>query len=245
MQEQVDNNGNPPIYESDMLAFTTDVRMEKLGQMESSGHAIEAVFWLKDLMTQWRVKGKAFAIGDPRGEQDEEERMSRQEINKGLRLKQATDGNVGDWTWNKAVTKYFANHSPIMRGTCYYSLGSALCFLRAAALYFCLLHTPMHCSTTKLCRCSLYTGSFRNPPPGQPRSTKPSDPSLSLGKKVTDLHDPVARRNFRVVAIQAEEVERLDLSNQEDLRRWKWTLVHASNKDGVPGSQWVETELWP
>lgn len=89
------------------------------------------------------------------------------------------------------------------------------------------------------------TGSFRNPPPGQPRSQKPSDPSLGIGQTVTDLHDPVARRNFRVLVIQAEEVERLDLSNQEDVRRWRWTLVHANNKDGLPRSEWVETELWP
>lgn len=88
-------------------------------------------------------------------------------------------------------------------------------------------------------------GSFKSPPPGQPRSQKPSDPALEKGQKVTDLHDPVARRNFRVVVIQPEEVELLDLSNQEDVRRWKWMLVHANNKEGKPGSQWVETEVWP
>lgn len=116
MEDQVEENGNPDIYESDMLAFTTDVRMEKLGQLESSGHAIEAVFWLKDLMAQWRVKGRAFPVGDPRGEADEEERLSREEVSKGLRLKENADGEAKNWTWEKAVTKYFANHSPIMRG---------------------------------------------------------------------------------------------------------------------------------
>lgn len=117
MEQQVDGNGNPHVYESDMLVFTTDVRMEKLGQLEASGHAIEGVFWLKDLMTQWRIKGRAFSIGDPRGEDAEEEKTSRQEIVKGLRVKESPDGDAGDWTWEKAVTKYFANHSPIMRGT--------------------------------------------------------------------------------------------------------------------------------
>lgn len=116
MEQQVDDNGNPPVYESDMLAFTTDVRMEKLDQLETSGHAVEAVFWLTDLMVQWRVKGRAFPIGDPRGEEDEEEHVSRQEIVKGLRVKENHDGDAGVWTWEKAVTKYFANHSPIMRG---------------------------------------------------------------------------------------------------------------------------------
>lgn len=116
MEDQVEENGNPDVYESDMLAFTTDVRMEKLAQLESSGHAIEAVFWLKDLMAQWRVKGRAFPVGDPRGEADEEERLSREEVSKGLRLKEDADGDAEHWTWEKAVTKYFANHSPIMRG---------------------------------------------------------------------------------------------------------------------------------
>lgn len=88
-------------------------------------------------------------------------------------------------------------------------------------------------------------GSFKNPPPGQPRSQSPSDPDLQLGQKVTDLHDPVARANFRVVVIQAEEVERLDLSNPEDIRRWRWTLVGQSNTEGQSGGHWAECELWP
>lgn len=147
MQQQVDNGGNPPIYESDMLALTTDVRMEKLGQLESSGHAIEAVFWLKDLMAQWRVRGRAFAIGDPRGEQNEEESVSRQEIHKGLRLKEHTGGDLGNWTLNKAVTKYFANHSPIMRGRCY-SLGVCLCFSLTSfccSWYDMIVHADCEC----------------------------------------------------------------------------------------------------
>jgi pyridoxamine 5'-phosphate oxidase len=68
----------------------------------------------------------------------------------------------------------------------------------------------------------------------------PDDSELGLGQKVTNLHDPVARKNFRVVVILPEEVERLDLSNQEDPRRWKWTLVNDET-----GSHWVKTELWP
>lgn len=119
MWQQVDEGGNPAVVESDMLVFTTDVRMEKLSQLESSGRAIEAVFWFKDLMAQWRVRGRAFAIGDPRGEQAE--RVARSEIQKGLRVKHGDDhgddgSGLGKWSWDKAVTKYFANHSPVMRG---------------------------------------------------------------------------------------------------------------------------------
>jgi hypothetical protein len=197
MDQQVEGGGNPPVFESDMLTFTTDARMDKLPQLESSGHAIEAVFWLKDLMNQWRIKGTAYAIGNPSGEDAEEEKTSRTEIRKALRVKGDNDGDIAKWTWEKAVTKYFANHSPIARG------------------------------------------SFRNPPPGQPRSSIPSQLDLKLGQNVSDLHDPVARANFRVVVIRPEEVERLDLTDQENGKRWNWTLIDGSN------GSWNETELWP
>lgn len=85
-------------------------------------------------------------------------------------------------------------------------------------------------------------GSFRNPPPGQPRSSIPSQPGLGLGQKVTDLHDPVARANFRVVVIRPEEVERLDLNDPEDGKRWVWKLTEESDNDGA---RWHETEMWP
>jgi hypothetical protein len=119
MDEQVEGGGNPPVFESDMLCFTTDARMEKLPQLESSGNAIEAVFWLKDLMTQWRIKGTAYAIGDPTSNITESEKASREEIMKGLRVKGHNDGDIANWTWDKAVTKYFANHSPVARGMCF------------------------------------------------------------------------------------------------------------------------------
>ncbi|KAJ5782244.1 hypothetical protein N7457_004018 [Penicillium paradoxum] len=200
MDQQVEGGGNPPVFESDMLSFTTDARMDKLPQLESSGHAIEAVFWLKDLMTQWRIKGTAYAIGDPSGDNSYAEKTSRIEIMKALRSKDDCNSSIPQWTWEKAVTKYFANHSPIARGT------------------------------------------FRNPPPGQPRSPIPSESDIGVGQKITDLHDPVARANFRVVVIRPEEVERLDLNNQEDGKRWVWKQTGQSNGGGV---RWHEIEVWP
>lgn len=116
MKQQVKDGGNPPTYESDLLCFTTDIRMDKLHQLESSGHVVEAIFWLKDLMTQWRVKGKAFSIGDPRGEEFQGEKGSREAIGSSLRVKDDYNGSVEEWTWDRAVTKYFANHSPLARG---------------------------------------------------------------------------------------------------------------------------------
>lgn len=76
-----------------------------------------------------------------------------------------------------------------------------------------------------------------------PRSQEPENPALGMGQRVAELHDPVARGNFRVVTIIPEEVERLDLSNQEDMRRWKWILGQSGGKEEQ--SAWTETELWP
>lgn len=87
------------------------------------------------------------------------------------------------------------------------------------------------------------TGSFKNPSPGQPRTQGPADPNLKLGQEVDDLQDSVARENFRVVVIRPNEVERLDLSDLQNVRRVRWTFVPADNTGGQ--GEWVETELWP
>lgn len=88
-------------------------------------------------------------------------------------------------------------------------------------------------------------GSFRNPPPGQPRSQLPSNSDLRLGQKVTNLQDPVARENFRVVLILPEEVEQLDLSDLDDVRRRRWTLLMDDEDEDGPDGKWVEAEIWP
>ncbi|KAE8351567.1 pyridoxamine 5'-phosphate oxidase-domain-containing protein [Aspergillus coremiiformis] len=186
---------NPAAYESDMLSLTTDVRMDKVSQLESSANAVEGMFWLADVRNQWRVKGEAFVIGDPKDGMHEEE--ARKEIRRGMR---ALD-NGAEWSWERQVTTYFANHSPVMRG------------------------------------------SFRNPSPGQPRARGPVDPGLELGLALGDLRDPVARGNFRVVVVRPTEVERLDLSDVQNVRRVRWTFVPTDNQVGR--GEWVETELWP
>lgn len=50
----------------------------------------------------------------------------------------------------------------------------------------------------------------------------------------------MARDNFRVVLICPEEVEQLDLTNQENIKKWSW----KSNVDNT-GAQWNELEVWP
>ena len=75
-----DAERNPRVYESDLPTFTTDVRMEKVAQIfgSSAGHAVsadqtqgsggggpvEAVWWVEETSTQWRVRGRAYVVSD-------------------------------------------------------------------------------------------------------------------------------------------------------------------------------------
>ncbi|GJN67096.1 Zn 2cys6 transcription factor [Purpureocillium lilacinum] len=85
----------------------------------------------------------------------------------------------------------------------------------------------------------LMRGTFRNPPPGTPRSQEPGR-GLGLGQRVENVEDEVARRNFRVVVIVPDEVDRVDLSDPENGRRWNYRL----EGEGESG-EWKVTELWP
>ncbi|KAL1976965.1 hypothetical protein VTN31DRAFT_3247 [Thermomyces dupontii] len=124
-QLKEENQLNPRIYESEMLSFTTDVRMEKVEHFDASDGAVEVVFWVKAVMAQWRLRGKALVIGDEASKPAEQ--AARAEILKGLRRRRRgeitnnTSSQTGtedaDWSWEKEVTAYFANHSPIMRGS--------------------------------------------------------------------------------------------------------------------------------
>ncbi|KAI9167186.1 hypothetical protein HJFPF1_03311 [Paramyrothecium foliicola] len=83
-------------------------------------------------------------------------------------------------------------------------------------------------------------GSFRNPPPGRPRSEQPGE-GLGLGQKVEDLNDKIARENFRVLVIVPEEVDRVDLSDPADQKRWNYKFAGSTETVG----SWTTTELWP
>jgi len=80
-------------------------------------------------------------------------------------------------------------------------------------------------------------GSFKSPPPGRPVD-EGCPPGLEVGLELDDVHDPVARRNFRVVVICPLEVERTDLSDPKTARR---TLYAFDEREGT----WSETVLWP
>lgn len=85
-------------------------------------------------------------------------------------------------------------------------------------------------------------GSFRNPPPGRPVALPVEGDGLALGQEVTDLEDPIARANFRVVVIVPDELDQADLSNPERPRRWIHTYVGAHARGQ---SEWETVEVWP
>ena len=86
----------------------------------------------------------------------------------------------------------------------------------------------------------LMRGTFRNPPSGKPVAEGDGGEGLKLGQRVEDLHDDVARRNFRVVVLVPEEVDKVDLSDSERGRRWRFRDV-----GGPDESSWETVELWP
>ncbi|CAF9940226.1 MAG: hypothetical protein ALECFALPRED_008486 [Alectoria fallacina] len=210
---------NAPIYTSDMPTFTTDVRMQKVGQFFASssglassdhqvqgsggGGPVEAVWWIKDTGTQWRMKGEAFVVGRDIDEGESSGvRTVKSEVGRRMRRTEG-EGNQGDWSWAKELTAHFGNCSPGMRG------------------------------------------SWKNPPPGTPTNGQEPDKDHQLGQKVEDLHDPIARENFRVVVIKPEEVEQLDISDPATARRWKYTFVVDKGQGAEGKGEWKTEELWP
>jgi len=131
-----DGPKNEKIYESEMPTFTTDIRMEKAGEiMESSpggrggetehkeefgsggGGPVEAVWWVKEKQIQWRIKGEAYIVGpDIEGEDKENSGVRTVKSQLSKRLHVVQEGKEGDWSWATEVTNHFGNLSPGMRG---------------------------------------------------------------------------------------------------------------------------------
>ncbi|EGO59879.1 hypothetical protein NEUTE1DRAFT_100025 [Neurospora tetrasperma FGSC 2508] len=222
---------NPPVFESDMIAFTTDARMEKAaeivdtaseerieagGEMTGGGGPVEVVFWIESakdpetgeerkVMTQWRIRGSAWLLGpdvDSEGAKKVRE-VLRQRMR---RLEGKTQEDEEQWSWSREVTAHFGNLNPVMRGT------------------------------------------FRGPPPGQPVAFPPGK-GEGLGQEVVDLQDEVARRNFRVVVIVPTEVDQVDLSDAKRARRWLYlwrgNSYHAKEAGGEVEGEWEKVEVWP
>lgn len=131
---------NPAIYESDCPTFTTDARMSKtydifatgkgkgdLAQSRSGsggGGPIEAVYWIKETNTQWRISGKCWIIAADDIEGGEEAQNSgtvtvKAEVGRYMRVRDGSNHAEKDkeWSWKRETENYFENLSPMMRGS--------------------------------------------------------------------------------------------------------------------------------
>ncbi|PNS18772.1 hypothetical protein CAC42_5311 [Sphaceloma murrayae] len=128
---------NDRVYESEMPTFTTDVRMmkvpeifvsshghaEKLEQTQGSGGGgpVEAVWWIKETGTQWRIKGEAYIVGPDIEEDTEQSKQSsgvrtvKSEL--GQRMRVVKEDGKDSWSWSKELTAHFGNNSPGLRGS--------------------------------------------------------------------------------------------------------------------------------
>ena len=127
------------MYESDCPTFTTDARMSKaydifatgkdkasLEQSRSGsggGGPVEAVYWIKDTRTQWRIKGKCWLVAADDIEGGKEAQNSgtvsvKAEVGRYMRMRDGSDdGSIRDWSWKREVENTFENCSPMMRGS--------------------------------------------------------------------------------------------------------------------------------
>ncbi|KAI8965740.1 pyridoxamine 5'-phosphate oxidase-domain-containing protein [Daldinia sp. FL1419] len=116
---------NPDTYETDLPTFTTDCRMDKMGDLfgveglentrgSGGGAPVEAVFWARETGTQWRVRGKAYVLG-PDVEDSDEGKQVISTLTSRMRRKDTDAG--GEWSFSREVTAHFGNLSPLMRGS--------------------------------------------------------------------------------------------------------------------------------
>ncbi|KAF4925438.1 hypothetical protein CGCVW01_v003520 [Colletotrichum viniferum] len=238
---------NPPLYESDLLTLTTDARMAKVPDFFNSdpssgsgsdpassggGAPVEAVFWTP-ARVQWRIRGDAYILGPDISSPSSPAASVREKLL--ARMRRLSSSEVqrrqtsDDTLFPSEVRSNIASSST--------SDDEEWSFAREVTAHFGNLSPMMR-------------GTFRNPEPGTPRTAKPPDADHKLGQKVEDLQDPIARDNFRVVVIVPTEVDRADLSDSADPRRWRYRLVGADEpEEAQEGAErtngWEKIETWP
>lgn len=127
---------NPKVYDTDCPAFTTDARMGKVfdifatgkgrGTLEQSragtggGGPVEALYWIKDVKVQWRLRGRCWIIAADDLEHEGEGDMQNSgtvTMKAVLQRYMRKTGQAGDWSWKREVENFFGNLSPVMRGS--------------------------------------------------------------------------------------------------------------------------------
>lgn len=130
---------NPDAFESDCLTLTTDARMAKVPELFDSGETgdspvssssggggpVEAMFWVAETGTQWRLRGHAWVLShaDIGGADDAGSspgaKAVREAISARMRPTSTTTTTTGGegWSWEREVEAQFGNLSPGMRGS--------------------------------------------------------------------------------------------------------------------------------
>ncbi|PHH64617.1 hypothetical protein CDD81_4228 [Ophiocordyceps australis] len=129
---------NPKAYTSYMPTFTTDARMEKVQDLMSSaspdlqdsctkkqsfessggGGPVEAVFWIPETSTQWRLRGRAYLVGpDIESDAAAPVRDALLPFMHPLDSGSGSEAYSSNWNWNRELTAHFGNLSPLMRGS--------------------------------------------------------------------------------------------------------------------------------
>lgn len=102
--------------------FATGPGKGERSQAKGSGGGgpMEAVWWVKEVGVQWRVKGTAFVVANDIDQEGHEEssgvRTVKSAVGSRMRVKAGMEGKEGEWSWGKEVTGHFGNCSPGMRG---------------------------------------------------------------------------------------------------------------------------------
>ena len=88
-------------------------------QGSGGGGPVEAVWWVKDVSVQWRMKGVAWVIApDIEGSSgDESSGVRSVKSAVGARMRVLKPGSEGSWSWARELTGHFGNVSPGMRGS--------------------------------------------------------------------------------------------------------------------------------
>ncbi|KAL1846168.1 hypothetical protein Daus18300_014331 [Diaporthe australafricana] len=133
---------NPDVFESDCLTLTTDARMAKVPELFASGGGggggdktksssggggpVEAMFWVPETGTQWRVRGHAWVLAhddiSDTSDSSPGAKAARDAISARMRRTKKTgsgeeEEKESEWSWEKEVVGQFGNLSPGMRGS--------------------------------------------------------------------------------------------------------------------------------
>ena len=108
------------------LFATSAGRAEDDSQVQGSGGggSVEAAFWIKEVGTQWRMRGTAWVVdrdieetrGDLPGKVTSGVRAVKSEVGRRMRIVEGAEGKEGDWSWGRELTGHFGNCSPGIRG---------------------------------------------------------------------------------------------------------------------------------